>query len=554
MAWRAETGARLDVAPVEKGGGPGLAAVVPQISVVLCTYNRADRVGAAARAILDQEGAGLELLVVDDGSTDGTPEVLAAIDDDRMTVVRRTNGGLSAARNSGLAAATSPWVVFIDDDDEAQPGWAAAFVALGADASVGIACCGAQYVDADGNDLFSSEPTMLGAPFGDVVASTLAGTFAVRTELARRAGGYLDGLGTRHQTELFLRLLALAEPAGLRVASVPDLLINIEARLATNRPGVNPRRLYDGTRWIMARHPVHFPPGSRVTCLFEGVAGTNAVRLGDWRAARRHFLRAARATPRSREAWARLALASVPPLGHRVWNRMGEWATHDPRGVGVLRQWPDDDGDGEAAAPRRELFLAWRYQENPPLPQPDPADGAVVGGTITSVRTRPAAPDAARCLVDRLARRHGWAPVVDVPADEWTHAPEGDRPVAGEGLPVVVCHDVLHRVDDPVAVLHRATAAAGDGRVVVTTPDRSVSDPDRPYGTPSDPGHRRAWTFDQLELLLLSCGLDVERSWRVPSVPLTSWRGRLAARAPWVPLPGVTRDTVVVIATRRPGA
>jgi glycosyltransferase involved in cell wall biosynthesis len=227
VAWRAESGARLDIAPADMGSGSGVSSVVPQISVVLCTFNRADQVGEAVAAILDQHGADLELLVVDDGSTDDTPAVLAAIDDDRLRVVRRPNGGLSAARNSGLAAATAPWVVFIDDDDRAQPGWAAAFVTMGADESVGIACCGAQYVDARGNDLFTSVPSQMGPPFGDLVALTLAGTFAVRTDLARRAGGYLDGLGTRHQTELFIRLLALAEPEGLRVASVPDLLIKI---------------------------------------------------------------------------------------------------------------------------------------------------------------------------------------------------------------------------------------------------------------------------------------------------------------------------------------
>ena len=521
---------------METGGGPGLAAVVPQISVVLCTYNRADRVGDAVRAILDQHGADLELVVVDDGSTDGTPEALAAIDDDRMTVVRRTNGGLSAARNSGLAAATAPWVVFIDDDDAAQPGWAAAFVALGADPTVGIACCGAQYVDAHGNDLFSRAPTMLGAPFGDVAASTLAGTFAVRTDLARRAGGYLDGLGTRHQTELFLRLLALAGPAGLRVASVPDLLIHIEARVATDRPGVNPRRLYDGTRWIMARHPTQFPPGSRVTGLFEGVVGTNAARLGDWRAARRHLRRAVRATPRSREVWGRLGLASVPLVGNRVWNRLGAWATHDAAELGVLRQPPCGLGAG-ADVGRRELFLPWRYQENPPLPVNGHA--TVPGGAATT---------AARRRARRLAARPRWGPVVEVGAADDARVNGGSPRRAGDGAPAAaVCVDDLHRVDDPVALLHRLAAVAGDGHVLLATPDRAVADPGRPLGPPTDLRHRREWTEDQLELLLLSCGLDVVRTWRrrpwrrgstlvvlarprvVPSVPSV---GREVAAAP----------------------
>ena len=77
-----------------------------------------------------------------------------------------------------------------------------------------------------------------------------------------------------------------------------------------------------------------------------------------------------------------------------------------------------------------------------------------------------------------------------------------------------MCVDDLHRVDDPVALLHRLVAAAGDGHVLLATPDRAVADPDRPLGPPTDPRHRREWTEDQLELLLLSCGLDVVRTWR----------------------------------------
>ncbi len=253
------------------------------------------------------------------------------------------------------------------------------------------------------------------------MASTLAGTFAVRTELARRAGGYLDGLGTRHQTELFLRLLALAGPAGLRVASVPDLLIHIEARVATDRPGVNPRRLYDGTRWIMARHPTSFPPGSRVTGLFEGVVGTNAARLGDWRAARRHLRRAVRATPRSREAWGRLGLASVPLLGRQVWNRLGDWATHDAAELGVLRQ-PPRGPDAGADVGERELFLPWRYQQN----QPAPVDGpAAAPGDATT---------AARRLARRLAARHRWGPLVEVGAADSAGANGGSPRPRGQRL------------------------------------------------------------------------------------------------------------------------
>ena len=519
--------------------------MVPQLSVVLCTYNRAGRIGAAAQAILDQQGAAIELLVVDDGSTDDTPAVLAAIDDPRLKVVRRPNGGLSFARNSGLAAATAPWVVFIDDDDTAQPGWAAAFVGLGADPTVGIACVGAQYVKDDGTPLFAKPPARMGPPFGELEASTVAGTFAARTDLVRRAGGYLDGLGTRHQTELFIRMLALAGPEGLRVASVPDLLIWIEARPPTDRPGVNPRRLYDGTRWIMARHPADFEQQSRLAALFDGVAGTNAARLGDWRAARRRLRRAVRADPTSREAWSRLALATVPAVGERVWQRHGAWSTHNRTEVGVLRQPPDADPDPDAGTgvgagagqPSRELFLAWRYEENPVpaaggVGPPDPAG----------------APAAVSTIADRVARRAGNLPVVEIAVDRAGGWSAPTTPRGGSAL--AVCTG-LHRADDPVALLHALTAVAGTGTILLATPDRIVSDPGRPYGPPSDPGHRREWTLDQLELLLLSCGLDAERWWHVSS-SLGGPVARLAAQVPTVPVPGVRRDTMVVVASARP--
>jgi glycosyltransferase involved in cell wall biosynthesis len=446
----------------------------PAITAVLCTYNRADSLGDAVGAILAQEGCAFELVVVDDGSADDTPAVLAAIDDPRLRVVRRSNGGLSLARNSGLRAARAPWIVFIDDDDRAEPGWLASLVGQTSDPTVGIACCGATIVKADGGVLWIHHPVPFGEPFlsryGSVVGSYLAGTFAARTDLVRAAGGYLDGLGTRHQTELFIRMLAVARDWGLHVTYEDAPLVRIEARTPTDRPGVNPRRLYDGTRWILARHPDTFGEQRNVVALFEGIAGTNAARLDDWRSARRRLRRATRLTPRSPGAWGRLALAWVPPVGRQVWNRHGTWSTHNTREVGVLDQTIPIEG-----APERELFLAWGYKENPPC-----------GGDGDTHTDPPSLPLLAR--ISRLARRRR----------------------SGE---ITECRAAIERADDPVGLLRRLAERAGSGLVLLSTPDRAVSDPDRPLGPPTNPQHRREWTFDQFELLLLSTGFDVERSW-----------------------------------------
>jgi glycosyltransferase involved in cell wall biosynthesis len=484
----------------------------PDITAVLCTYNRADRVAGAVRAILDQQDCDFELVVVDDGSTDTTPDVLAAIVHPRLRVLRQPNGGLSSARNAGLAAARGRWVTFIDDDDLAEPGWLAGFVAQAADPTVAVACCGIRFVDDAGKELSIHRPGPLGEPFPPVVASWMAGSFAVRADVLREAGGYLTGLGTRHQTELFIRLLATVDAAGLRVSSADNLGLRVELRHATDRPVVNPRRLYDGIRWILARHATTFAGKRRGVALYEGAAGTNAARLGDWRGARRRFWRSLRANPRMTVAWGRLALAAVPAAGDRVWHRHGTWSTHDAGEIGILDQREPVDG-----APR-ELFLSWGYKENP----------APAAGVAPSDRTVAAA----RAFAARLARRRRWGPVVEVGGGPPGTTPDtrpGTTPGPAPGLTVLL--GSLERADDPVALLRLAAEVARGGPVLVATPDRDRSDAGRPLGPPSDPAHRREWSRDQLELLLLSTGFDVVRTWHVPAARGSRRRTTLVVHA-----------------------
>ena len=99
------------------------------LTVVIPTYNRADLLGEAIDSVLGQDWPDLELLVVDDGSTDNTPEVLASYGD-RLRVIRQENAGESAARNTGIRAATTELVALLDSDDYWLPGKLARQMAL----------------------------------------------------------------------------------------------------------------------------------------------------------------------------------------------------------------------------------------------------------------------------------------------------------------------------------------------------------------------------------------------------------------------------------------
>jgi glycosyltransferase involved in cell wall biosynthesis len=90
------------------------------VSAVIPTYNRADLVARAVESALNQTVPLAEVIVIDDGSKDNTAEALAPYRD-RIRYIYQPNGGISAARNSGVSQATGNWIAFLDSDDAWMP-------------------------------------------------------------------------------------------------------------------------------------------------------------------------------------------------------------------------------------------------------------------------------------------------------------------------------------------------------------------------------------------------------------------------------------------------
>lgn len=89
----------------------------PLVSVVIPTFNRADLIGETISSALAQSYRSFELIVVDDGSTDRTEDVVRQFEDARLRYIRQENRGVSAARNHGIRQARGGLIAFLDSDD-----------------------------------------------------------------------------------------------------------------------------------------------------------------------------------------------------------------------------------------------------------------------------------------------------------------------------------------------------------------------------------------------------------------------------------------------------
>lgn len=121
------------------------------VSVIIPCYNQGHYLAESIGSVLASDFSDIEIIVVDDGSTDSeTCAVLDRLDYPKTRLIQRNNGGLSAARNSGIAAAVGKYILPLDSDDRIAPGYIGHAVSvLEQDAAVGIVYCKAEKFGAE---------------------------------------------------------------------------------------------------------------------------------------------------------------------------------------------------------------------------------------------------------------------------------------------------------------------------------------------------------------------------------------------------------------------
>lgn len=186
---------------------------MPLISVIVPAYNAERTILDTIRSVQQQTFRDLELIVVDDGSTDRTLELVERVAEPRLRVVSQPNAGVSAARNRGIALAAGACLTFLDADDLWMPEklerqWAA----LEAHPGAGVAYSWTYFIDEDGRLLYAQDPVFYE---GDVLKELLVRNFIasgsnvlVRREAIEASGGFDPDLNFSADWEFCVRLAA----------------------------------------------------------------------------------------------------------------------------------------------------------------------------------------------------------------------------------------------------------------------------------------------------------------------------------------------------------
>jgi len=198
---------------------------MPEITVVIPVYNRAALLPEAIDSALAQTYRSFEIVVVDDGSTDATPEVAARYGA-KIRYVRQDNGGESAARNRGIREARGVWIAFLDSDDRWEPeALDTMMTASRAHPEAGLVAVKARAMLADGTPTARIHGKKSPGPFFTTRSLLWGDAGGVQMPMVKRdlllaAGGFDTALTSAPDCDMWLRLSFATTMVG-----VPDPLL-----------------------------------------------------------------------------------------------------------------------------------------------------------------------------------------------------------------------------------------------------------------------------------------------------------------------------------------
>ena len=302
-------------------------AALPSVSIIIPTYNREELLRVAVKSVIAQTHDDWELIIADDGSTDGTRDYLADLNEPRIRIMLlEHDGNQSRVRNAAVTVARGEWIALLDSDDVWLPDKLAMQLSdLARRPECGWSCTGLGFIDEQGRPT----PRRAGVPYHpysgwilealltfDAAATTTS--LLVRRSLLADVGGFDERFPFRGDYELELRLAARSELCAL---AEPLVLLRQHSSRSTSMERVS--NLYrENARIFRSVEQTTSDQKIRGICrrqyVIQLVGEARALsREGDQRASLVCLARALREAPTTGEVWRSILAVTLHAMGVR---------------------------------------------------------------------------------------------------------------------------------------------------------------------------------------------------------------------------------------------
>ncbi|MFC3880922.1 glycosyltransferase family 2 protein [Algoriphagus namhaensis] len=272
-------------------------------SIIIPCFNAEVTIGRAVTSILNQSYSDWELIIIDDGSSDGTVDLLLqTFNDSRIRIHSQANLGVTSARNSGAEVAQNSWILFLDADDELAIN-SLEYFANKIETSPTTEVWRAGFKRLSSNELVLPEINKF--------TSFLAGSYSIKKSFFDRIGGFDCKLKFSENTEMLHRIKI--DGAKIGILKVVTLIYHDQdGEGSKNLLNVN-----ESLNVILEKHKNSLDP--HVVFLYNQIMGVNELRFKNYKYARQRFWNAILIKPFNLKAHLRFLISFSPTLSKKFY-------------------------------------------------------------------------------------------------------------------------------------------------------------------------------------------------------------------------------------------
>ena len=289
--------------------------MIPFFSIIIPTYNRGHIISRAINSLLSQSFADFEIIVVDDGSSDNTLEVINNyLPDKRIKCIFQENKGVCAARNNGVDIATAPYVTFLDSDDYVKKNWLQDFAEKLSNQDADFVFCDMKVIDIARN---SESIVKALFPYKEKVRNEsglyMPGSFCLKRTFFKTIKGFDENVKYGEFTEFGFRCLEhqLKKLYTEKVGLIYESSIDGGSKNLKNK--------IDSNIYIIKKHPIYFKRHPHALRFYYQNIGVAYAKLGILNKARIYFWKAYMTDMLKFKTLLRYIIATFPFIARKIW-------------------------------------------------------------------------------------------------------------------------------------------------------------------------------------------------------------------------------------------